>query len=353
MLLRLATPDMAERAGIRVAKSERLLQTGGAEFPATVRYNRPQTLYLTPLSAGRVERVAVRLGQNVAKGEHLLTLALPELVALQGELRAALARQKQRESRFSRDTSLAQRGIIPRQELEASEAEAVAAAATVTQLQLQLRQLGLSAQELRRLTVQGELVREQVLTAPFAGTVVALDVASGESVNPAQSLLMLAALETLWLEISLPPQALAEVTLGAGVTANFSSGERVVGTVLQIGDALDPVSRTLPVLAEIPNPDGWIKVGMYASARIAANDGESRLAVPAAAVQDIDGLPYLFLQSEADLFEVRRIERDTTVEGLVPILAGLKPGEAVVTEQGFALKAELLKARLGASCADH
>lgn len=353
MLLRLATPDMAARAGIRVAQPQSLLQSGGAEFPATVRYNRPQLLRLTPLAEGRVQQVNVRLGQKVAANERLLTLALPDMVALQGELRAALARQRQSESRRVRDAALAERGIIPRQELEASDAEAESAAATVAQLQLQLRQFGLSEQELKKIAEHGTLSPERTLRAPFAGTVVALDVAAGESVTTAQPLLTLAALDPLWLELALPPQALTEVFPGVAVTARFSTGERVVGNVLQIGDALDPKSRTLPVLAEIPNPDGRIKVGMYATARIATSDGARRLAVPAAAVQDIDGLPYLFLARESDLFEVRRIERGTTVEGLVPILAGLNSGESVVTEQGFALKAELLKARLGASCADH
>ena len=75
--------------------------------------------------------------------------------------------------------------------------------------------------------------------------------------------------------------------------------------------------------------------------------------MPADALQTIDGQPYLFIELEKDLFELRRVETGGRQRGAVLISLGLTPDERVVTGQGFALKSELLKSRLGASCADH
>lgn len=77
------------------------------------------------------------------------------------------------------------------------------------------------------------------------------------------------------------------------------------------------------------------------------------VAVPAGAVQTIDGKAYVFVAHEPDLFELRRVEVGPRRAGEMLIVAGLKYGDKVVASQGFALKSELLKSRLGASCADH
>ena len=74
---------------------------------------------------------------------------------------------------------------------------------------------------------------------------------------------------------------------------------------------------------------------------------------PRKAVQAIDGKSYVFVALEQDLFELRRVETGPRRAGEVLVVAGLKDGEKVAASQGFALKSELLKSRLGASCADH
>ena len=113
------------------------------------------------------------------------------------------------------------------------------------------------------------------------------------------------------------------------------------------------VEWSLKALAAVDNPQHRLKVGMFGSVRILAGEISDQLAVPADAVQSIDGQPYLFIQEEADLFELRRVDTGADRNGLVVISTGLNQHEQVVAGQGFALKSEVLKARLGASCADH
>jgi cobalt-zinc-cadmium efflux system membrane fusion protein len=92
---------------------------------------------------------------------------------------------------------------------------------------------------------------------------------------------------------------------------------------------------------------------MFGHVRILSGVESQVLSVPADAVQSIEGDAYLFVYLEKDLFELRRVEAGAQDGGLITIRFGLSPDDRVVTNQGFALKSEVLKARLGASCADH
>ena len=89
------------------------------------------------------------------------------------------------------------------------------------------------------------------------------------------------------------------------------------------------------------NPEHRLKVGMFGRVRLLTGEATRVPAVPAAALQSIDGLSFLFVQREPDLFELRRVQAGAKQDGLVPILAGLSAGEPVVTSQGFALKSEV------------
>jgi cobalt-zinc-cadmium efflux system membrane fusion protein len=201
---------------------------------------------------------------------------------------------------------------------------------------------------------------------------------------------------------------MAQARVGAAVEAEFDGlpGERFPGRIVQVGSGLDERTRLLKVVAEVANPDERLKDGLYGRVQLLASPPEvaapgaatrhqghdhgkadldelfatgdhaghadhadhhdhgehaadaahgptETVAVPASAVQAIDGKSYVFVAHEQDLFELRRVEAGPRRAGDVLVTAGLRAGEPVAVSQGFALKSELLKSRLGASCADH
>jgi cobalt-zinc-cadmium efflux system membrane fusion protein len=215
----------------------------------------------------------------------------------------------------------------------------------------------------------------------------------------------------MWLELQFSADQSASAKVGALIEAELDGlpGQRFPGRIVQVGAGLDQRTRLLRVVAEVANPDGLLKDGMFGKVRLVAAVGEAEaahaadrheghdhgrmaalddlfaeeehgghkeenpdghghaehpgeaghgpavtVAVPAAAVQAIDGKAYVFVaHDEPDLFELRRVEAGPRRAGEIVIIAGLRTGEKVVASQGFALKSELLKSRLGASCADH
>jgi cobalt-zinc-cadmium efflux system membrane fusion protein len=96
---------------------------------------------------------------------------------------------------------------------------------------------------------------------------------------------------------------------------------------------------------------------MFAHATLLRTGTSAGVSLPADAVQHIDGQSYIFIQRDPGLFEVRRVTTSALQDGRVGISVGLDPEHSattrVVSARGFALKSEVLRARLGASCADH
>jgi cobalt-zinc-cadmium efflux system membrane fusion protein len=82
---------------------------------------------------------------------------------------------------------------------------------------------------------------------------------------------------------------------------------------------------------------------MFAAVEIPLLDGPSVLAVPAAAIQSVDGKPTVFVRQSPTIFEVRTVSSGSEEGGWVEILDGLSEGEEVVSEGSFELKSVLLR----------
>ena len=382
--MRLATPEAAARAGIVIAPAKKTGMAGGPAIPAQVTYNRGRLAEVMALSGGTVRRIAAEPGQSVSKGALLAEIASPGAALARGDYQAALGRLQLAEANVKREQELVAKGVSARLELEQAQAEQQAAKATTEQLREQLAAFGAGT------SGSGTSL---ALRSPLSGTVVARSAMAGQTLAPETPLFTVADLSSMWLELQLSADQMALAKVGTAIEAEIDGlpGQRFPGKIIQVGAGLDERTRLLRVVAEVANPDGLLKDGMFGKVQLVAavaevdmdhvdhqgekdadhqeekDDGHGHaehpgeethgsamtVAVPAAAVQAIDGKSYVFVALEQDLFELRRVETGPRRAGEVLVVAGLKDGEKVAASQGFALKSELLKSRLGASCADH
>lgn len=340
--VRLATADGAERIGLRSERPTTINATG-APLNGRVLFNRDRLARLSAPLTGVVKSVSGELGQQVKAGQSLAEIVAPEIAGLRAALQTAESRAALADSTVEREADLFARGISSRQELQQAEAERDQARSAVAQARRQLADYGLDS--------GGATLP---VRAPFAGTVVERVAVVGETVAPGTPLFTVADLRTLWLELSAPEQLLLDLTPGKTLAVSFSGlpGRSFPARIFWVDPALDEKTRMLKALAEIDNADGLLKSGLFGDARF-TNGAATALTVPADALQVIDGASYLFVALEPDLFELRRVEAGRAESGRIAIASGLAAEEKVVSGQGFALKSELLKSRLGASCADH
>jgi membrane fusion protein, heavy metal efflux system len=190
-----------------------------------------------------------------------------------------------------------------------------------------------------------------VLAAPFDGTIVARDAVAGRTAAAGHVLLEVADLSRMWAQLDVPEAEAARVRPGQRVTITFDAipGLRREATIARVGSAIDPASRTLHVRAELPNPDRALKAGLLVRGELQVGDEHGAVLVPRDAVQLAEGQALFFVRASPVTFLPVPVEVAEPSGDLVAV-AGISPGDEVVTTGAFLLKTEILKDSIGAGC---
>jgi cobalt-zinc-cadmium efflux system membrane fusion protein len=187
------------------------------------------------------------------------------------------------------------------------------------------------------------------LVAPFQGTVIERQVVEGQLIDPGFVAFRLADLSTVWALLDIPETEVGKLKLTQEVAIE-TGGElrrKQIGRVSYIGDVIDEQTRTVKVRVELPNPERHFKPGMFVTAQITTRrSGPPMILLPSTALFLLEEGPVVFVE-DRDEIRPRPVERGPQMGGWIVIRQGLRAGEKVVTEGGFAVKAQMLKSRLG------
>lgn len=220
---------------------------------------------------------------------------------------------------------------------------------------------GLTPKQVDDLARNNKVLDYIPIYAPISGTVIERHVQEGQYINEGDWLFHLADLTHLWLFADVYEEELPLVKLGLPVELSVRSfpGKPFRGTVSFIDPIVQPESRTIRVRIEVPNSDGRLKPGMYARVRI-HRDLPEMIAVPENAVRWSGQRSVVIVQQGEGVFEPREVKigqrwmysnaRESELRGNLDfgstrqryheVLAGLNPGEQVVTASAFLLSAE-------------
>lgn len=303
----------------------------------------------SPIPA-RIVRLIASPGQAVRRGQPLAELQSVELGQARAQRTAAAARAELARQTVERKRGLAADRIVSRGELQRAEAAASEATAELRAAEAAVEALGVGRGSLGG---GGGGLSGFTLLSPVSGTVLERTAVQGQSADPSQTLFRIGDLSRLWLVVQAPERDVVRMRTGssAEITLAALPGQKLAGTVDWIAREVDPHSRTVPVRIVIPDPDGRLKPGMFATAfietGIEGGQGEQVVAVPATALQRMDDQWVVFLPRGEGRFEVRPVERGRDLGDEVAILSGLKPGERVVDEGAFVLRAEAEKGEGG------
>lgn len=292
---------------------------------------------------GRIVRLTASPGEPVRRGQRLAELQSVELGQARAGRAAARARAELARQTVERKRGLAEERIVSRGELQRAEADAAEAEAELRAAEAGVEALGVSGEGAGGLS-------GFALLSPLSGTVLERTAVQGQTADPSRSLFRIGDLSVLWLIVQTPERDVTRVAVGSPAEIALAAlpGQKLQGKVEWVGREVDAHSRTVPVRIAVPNGGGRLKPGMFATAWISTGgEGEQVVAVPAAALQRMDDRWIVFLPREAGRFEVRPVERGRDLGDEVAILSGLKPGERVVVEGAFVLRAEAEKGEGG------
>jgi len=338
--VRLPSTNSTAIVGVQTARPESGAMADGVECVAEVSFNLNKVAQIAAPVGGIVQSVETDLGNHVEENQTLVKLwsaSIAEAVA-----KAVLTHQtldRERKLRTERVTS----------ERDLQEAEAAHRSACQ-----QLRTLGFTEEQIEELSTKPQ---EQVLMevrAPFAGEITDRTAVRGALVEAGKPLFTVVDHSVIWAMLQVPESALARVKAGQTVELRVDSlpGQVFTGKLTWVGPAVDERTRMVRARAEFANPDGLLRDKMFATARILTRQSEASLLVSPAAIQRVEGKPFLFVKLADDLFEARAVTLGARFDGRQEILAGLKPQDEVAVIHAFAIKSAMLMSRLGAGCAD-
>jgi Cu(I)/Ag(I) efflux system membrane fusion protein len=303
---------------VRTESLARRVRTVGTVAVDERRVHRVQTKY-----EGYVERVFVDFtGRRVRRGEPLLALYSPELVATQQEYLAALRTRK---------------------ELEAGGVSHVAAQGSelVDAARRRLLQWDIPAADVERLAKTGEATRTVTLYAETDGHVLQKNVTEGARVSPDQVLFEIADLSHLWVLADVYESDLASVHVGTvgEVRVTYRPGRSWRGRVTNVAPTVDEKTRTVKVRLEVDDTGNELKPEMFTDVEL-VTDSAPALVVPDDAVVDAGERHIVFLDRGEGRYEPREIKIGTRTGKRLEVLSGLAEGDRVVVSANFLLDSE-------------
>jgi len=209
--------------------------------------------------------------------------------------------------------------------------------------QNRLELLGVTRQELERLDREHTIKADVPIRAPFDGRVIMRNITRGEVVDTHQTLFTVADLSDVWVVASVPEKDVEYIQKDQTVDVIVAAYPHALlsGNITYIGDVLDPATRTLRVRVTAQNPDKRLKPEMFALVRISSDVDPKMLTVPLEAVQSGPMGTIVFVQRQANEFEVRTVKLGQEQGDVVTVLDGLNAGDQVITKGSYVLKSEL------------
>ncbi len=348
-LVRLSAKE-SSRVGVAVAQVVRSEFRTHREFPAFVQPNQRAMADITTLVRGRVVDVYADLGQQVEANALLAILYSSDLGLAQSAYLKARAKLHVAEQAYERAKFLLQEQVIGEAEAQRRQGELLSMQAEAHESRDRLKLLGMKDDDFLRLGRSRDIQSHVPIVAPFAGRIIGRNLTRGEVVETTEKLFVIADLSEVWVLANIPERDIAfvhAIHASGGRTAevriNAYPKEVMTGTITYVGDVLDPATRTMQLRLELPNPDGRLKPEMFATIRLSSEPQPDQLAVPDAALQQDQGRTFVFVQRDADTYEVRDVQVGESNGTFTTILGGLSEGDPVVTHGAFLLKSELLK----------
>jgi len=255
-----------------------------------------------------------------------------ERTALVRQARAVLEQAQRQRDRLS---SLERDGILSKAELDKADADYRVAEARLQEAFEEVRnRQALIAERGAALRLAEQGLGDATLRAPFDGVVRERHLSIGGYLDVGAPVATIVRIHPLRLRLAVPEREAASVRVGQPVRLRPEGHDAAVeGTVVRQSPAVDESTRTLLVEAEVPNREGALRPGAFATAEIVVDPEQPAVLVPATALTTFAGVTKVMSVADGRVVE-RRVRVGRRVGDRVEVLEGLSAGEPVVDEPG-------------------
>ncbi|MEY8241595.1 MAG: efflux RND transporter periplasmic adaptor subunit [Cycloclasticus sp.] len=304
------SPEVQQNFSVRLAKVERSRLWRGINTVGYVDYNEARVSHIHLRTSGWIEHLATHsVGERFKKGDTLLTLYSPELVNAQQEYVQALRSGKRQ---------------------------------LISSSGVRLAALGLTEPQIKQLRKTRKVLQAVPIYAQQDGVVSELSVRHGMYVTPANKVMSLADLSSVWLLVDVFEKQANWVKLGdvAEVSLSYQPGKIWRGRVNYIYPSLDKTTRSLKVRLVFENPDELLKPNMFAKVKILSGAKNDILVIPTEALIRTGTQQRVIVAQAAGKFEARSVSSGIESGDYIEILSGLDEHEQVVVSGQFLIDSE-------------
>ncbi len=317
-------PAVVQNMGVRVAMVTEAPLARSVRLVGYLDEAQPNIVDINLRVSGWVRRLHANVeGQRIEAGDPLFDLYSPELQVAVEELITA------RRARAGTNSDGGERGAV--------------AGALYDAAANKLELFGLDPRQIEALSKLDKAPAVITFTSPVTGDITEKPVVEGAAVKMGDRVLRIVDHSTLWLDARVFEKDLPFVAVGHHATAMLASRPEgsVDGEIMFVDPRVDPRTRTSLVRIAIPNPSLTLKPGMYATVRLESQVADRAVMVPREAIIDTGESQVAFVAEGVGRFQPRRVKMGLAgSDGLVQVLEGLAPGEAVVTSGQFLIDSE-------------
>ncbi len=310
----------------------------------------PAHEYLVSASQpGLINRLDAAVGDNVKKGAVLAQLNSPDLLSMQRLYLKAESELKLGTLSYQRDKKLLEDGVISERRWQETLSQYNAFASEANEHRQLLEIAGMSDQEIDRLKRSHRLSGLLNIHAPITGTVIERMAVAGSRIDILAPLYRIANLDELWLEINIPQERIADVSIGDRVVIETDprksqsepSAQPVTAKISLLGASVNPENQTILARAVIDGKQTSVRPGQHINIQIIQAAGSPAFKIPNGAIAQHEGKPYIFIRNR-DGFSIEPVtivgkQGDETV-----IRGNFTGAEDIAVKGAVALKANWL-----------
>lgn len=371
--------EAVNRAGIDITLVERGPVIESIKTTGEVVYDQTRVAQLASRANGTIWKVEKELGDQVRKGEVLALVDAAEVGNKKADLLQAVVQYELDIKTYDRIARLGG-SVIPQKRVEqASKAKkesefkvesAIQAllnlglfierdkvfGTTSSELRQQLNTLGLPKSVVTS-NEQSKLTSNLIpVIAPRDGIVVKRNAVAGEVIETDRPLFTIADTSRMWLLLNVPLEEAQRISIGQELIFHpDGSTHESLGKIKWISTEVDNKTRIVKVRGELSNDNSTLRNETFGAGEIILRKETDAIVVPKDAIH-WEGCCHVafvrdknyFKDGSFKVFHTRSVRPGAIIGDKVEVIAGLLPGEVIVTKGSGILRAELLKGNLGA-----
>lgn len=371
--------EAVDQAGVDINLVDRGPVIETIKTTGEVVYDPTRVAHLASRAEGTIWKVEKKLGDRVKQGEVLAIVDAVEVGRMKSRLLQLLGKLELNTDTFERLSKLGGSVVPGKQILEAktakseSEQEIESTIQALSNLGLSINSSDLLGKPLNEVRAalkllglpnsmldsldQSQLSSNLIpIVSPRDGVVVMRDAVAGEVIETSKPLFTIADASQMWLLLNVRLEEAERIAIGQKIIFQPDGASKgAAGKVVWISTQVDGQTRTVQVRGELANDNGQFRDETFGAGEIVLREEQDAIIVPSDAIH-WEGCCHVafvrdknyFKEGSYKVFHTRSVRPGATMGDNVEVIAGLLPGEVVVTKGSGILRAELLKGNLGA-----